>query len=66
MIAIVAVWAATIGVGEGEAQTYKILYAFTDGADGAYPWAGLTMDRAGNLYGTANNGGRLTGPCSPY
>ena len=66
MIAIVAVWAATIGVGEGEAQTYKILYTFTDGADGAYPWAGLTMDRAGNLYGTANNGGRLTGPCSPY
>jgi len=55
-----------VTVAAGQAQTYKILYAFADGADGAYPWAGLTMDRAGNLYGTANNGGRLTGSCAPY
>ena len=36
------------------AQTFAVLHAFTDGADGGGPGAGLTMDRAGNLYGTAS------------
>ena len=40
-----------------QAQTYTVLYNFTGGQDGAYPEAGLTMDRAGNLYGTAYQGG---------
>jgi len=40
-----------------------ILHTFTGGADGAYPWAGLTMDASGNLYGTAQNGGDLN--CQP-
>jgi uncharacterized repeat protein (TIGR03803 family) len=40
-----------------QAQTFTILYSFTDGLDGAHPYAGLTMDRAGNLYGTAEYGG---------
>lgn len=31
---------------------------FTGGDDGALPYAGLTMDPAGNLYGTTENGGR--------
>lgn len=35
------------------------LYTFTDGADGAWPSAGLVMDSAGNLYGTATLGGDL-------
>jgi uncharacterized repeat protein (TIGR03803 family) len=39
------------------AQTYKVIYNFTGGQDGAYPEAGLTMDRGGNLYGTAYQGG---------
>jgi uncharacterized repeat protein (TIGR03803 family) len=34
-----------------------VLHAFTGGSDGSYPWAGLTMDAAGNLYGTTENGG---------
>jgi uncharacterized repeat protein (TIGR03803 family) len=47
-----------VGVAESvQAQTYKVLYNFTGGQDGAYPKAGLTMDRAGNLYGTAYQGG---------
>src|SRR5579872_1117514 len=29
-----------------------VLYAFTGGNDGAFPWAGLVLDKAGNLYGT--------------
>ncbi len=35
-----------------QAQTFNVLHAFTDGADGALPYSGLTMDRAGRLYGT--------------
>jgi uncharacterized repeat protein (TIGR03803 family) len=36
-----------------QAQTYRVIYNFTGGQDGADPRAGLTIDRAGNLYGTA-------------
>ncbi len=39
-----------------QAQTYTILHSFTEGADGSRPVAGLTMDTAGNLYGTASAG----------
>jgi uncharacterized repeat protein (TIGR03803 family) len=42
------------------AQSYHVLYNFTGGVDGNEPWAGLTMDVGGNLYGTAANGGSLT------
>ena len=34
------------------AQTYSVLHNFTGGLDGKNPYAGLTMDAAGNLYGT--------------
>jgi uncharacterized repeat protein (TIGR03803 family) len=39
-----------------------ILHTFTGDADGANPWAGLTMDKAGNLYGAATQGGDLSCP----
>ena len=34
-----------------------VLYTFTGGADGGRPYAGVVFDSAGNLYGTANEGG---------
>jgi hypothetical protein len=42
----------------------QILYSFCslpEEADGSYPYGGLIFDKAGNLYGTASEGG--TGPC---
>jgi uncharacterized repeat protein (TIGR03803 family) len=35
------------------------LYSFTGGADGANPLGDLVMDKAGNLYGTAQAGGQV-------
>jgi uncharacterized repeat protein (TIGR03803 family) len=34
-----------------------VLYSFESGADGAYPYGGLTLNTDGNLYGTTKNGG---------
>jgi len=52
---------AIVAIPAAQAQTYKVLYSFTGGADGAQPLAGLTMDASGNLYGTTISGG--TGNC---
>jgi len=38
-------------------RTETVLYNFTGGNDGAQPAAGLIFDQAGNLYGTASQGG---------
>src|ERR1700733_4879591 len=35
----------------------SILYSFTGGTDGAYPYSHLLVDTAGNLFGTASQGG---------
>ncbi len=55
-----ALFATTIWA---QAQTLTVLHNFTGGADGASPYAGLTIDAAGNLYGTANSGGYTGGYC---
>ena len=39
------------------AQTFTTLYSFPNGSDGGLPYAGLTTDPAGNLYGTTYYGG---------
>jgi len=40
-----------------QAQTFTVIHSFTGGPDGGVPTAGVIMDAAGNLYGTAYNGG---------
>lgn len=40
-----------------QAQTLTVLHNFTGGNDGYGPISGLTVDRAGNLYGTTWSGG---------
>ena len=34
-----------------------VLYSFTGGTDGGFPYAGVIRDSAGNLYGTTTGGG---------
>jgi uncharacterized repeat protein (TIGR03803 family) len=43
------------------AQTFTVLHNFTGGQDGANPRAGVTIDGAGNLYGTTYLGGTGNG-----
>ncbi len=38
-----------------------VLYNFTDGPDGGYPYTGVVLDGSGNLYGTAVFGGTTGG-----
>src|ERR1700735_2912924 len=47
----------TIAAQSAQAQTFQLLHRFTDGNDGGTPFAGLTMDAAGRLYGTTFHGG---------
>jgi len=38
-----------------QAQTFNVLHSF-NGLDGRQPYDGVTLDREGNLYGTAYGG----------
>jgi len=65
-LAIAMVFALTLILTQAaQAQTFNVIHNFTggdDGRDGAKPENGLTMDNAGNLYGTTLRGGN--GPCT--
>ncbi len=41
----------------------SLLYSFTGGEDGAYPFDGLIMDGSGNLFGTTELGGNFGNSC---
>ncbi len=45
----------------GAAWTETVLHSFQNADDGAYPYAGLISDAAGNLYGAATQGGTAGG-----
>jgi len=63
---------ASIGGRSGAGTVFKLsptgkittLYSFTGRADGASPTGGVILDRAGNLYGTADQGGNSCGNLS--
>ena len=39
-----------------QAQTYTVIHNFSYGLDGGWPWAGVTIDASGSLYGTTTKG----------
>ena len=41
----------------GQAQTLTVLHSFTGGVDGYEPYAGVTLDQQGRIYGTTIQGG---------
>lgn len=49
--------ASVLPILQARAQTLTVLYSFSGGEDGANPFAGLIMDRYGNLYSTTTGGG---------
>ena len=52
-----ALFAIALTFSTARAQTLTVLHTFTGVPDGREPVAGLTMDAAGNLYGTTYYGG---------
>jgi uncharacterized repeat protein (TIGR03803 family) len=47
----------SVALPPAQAQTFSVIHNFSGGQDGATPYAGLTMDKAGNFYGTTFAGG---------
>jgi uncharacterized repeat protein (TIGR03803 family) len=60
-LAIVIVFGLAMFAQSAQAQTFRVLHSFTGKADGGNPLSALTIDKAGNLYGTASTGGVLYG-----
>jgi uncharacterized repeat protein (TIGR03803 family) len=44
---------------QGASWAETVLYSFSGQSDGATPYAGVIIDKSGNLYGTTLNGGSL-------
>jgi hypothetical protein len=45
----------------GDGWTYRVLYVFKGGEDGAAPLAAVVVGAQGNLYGTTYEGGQSVG-----
>jgi len=56
-VAVVTIAVAIALSASAAAQTLTILHNFTGGGDGARPEYGVVIDRGGNLYGAATEGG---------
>lgn len=68
-LVLLFLFALTVAALPARTQTLSTLHSFHGGRqglgpDGGYPKAGLTIDRAGNLYGTTSGGGSFTSVCS--
>ena len=55
-VIVVALVFFAVNIPAAQAQTLTVLHNFTYG-DGAYPFAGVTLDQQGRIYGTAADGG---------
>src|SRR5271167_3666639 len=61
LVSLAILAAILLTIPTAQAQTFTVLHTFTGGGDGADSLAGLTFDRAGNLYGTTHSGGTSSG-----
>lgn len=61
LVGMVTAFLLWLSLGLCRAQIFTVLHSFTGLSDGANPLAGVIMDGAGNLYGTASVGGRAQG-----
>jgi len=43
-----------VAMPSAQAQTFSVIHSFSGGGDGYTPYAGVTIDQAGNLYGTTS------------
>ncbi len=53
---LAALFTLAVFTAAAQAQTINVLHSFSGQGDGSMPAAGVTLDRAGNLYGTTNGG----------
>jgi len=63
MMVAVVFTAFAVNVPAAQAQTFQVIHAFTGESDGSNPANGLTLDRAGNLYGGTGLGGHSSEYC---
>jgi uncharacterized repeat protein (TIGR03803 family) len=56
VLAISTLFALTMVLPSAQGQTFNVIHTFT-GPDGGQPRSGVTLDAAGNLYGTTLSGG---------
>ena len=59
-VSILALGLIFAAAGMASAQSFIVLHSFTGQGDGAWPMAGLTVDQAGNVYGTSTLGGNVS------
>jgi uncharacterized repeat protein (TIGR03803 family) len=53
-LAVAIVFVLTVAASPAaQAQTFRTIHTFTGKTDGGWPYAGVTIDKSGNLYGTA-------------
>lgn len=50
-IVVAITWMVALSL-PSQAQTFTVLHNFNGGSDGSTPYAGVTLDRGGNIYGT--------------
>jgi uncharacterized repeat protein (TIGR03803 family) len=61
-LVLVLLFGVAVAARQANAQTFSVVYNFQgQSQSGFYPTSGVTVDKAGNLYGTTENGGPGTG-----